>query len=638
MPGEIFDIYFDRNDKVWLAGSSGLSQFVRNKRSQNEEHYNKGHYNKGNGRKGPFIHYNHLNKKRSEYDENEAQLRVITQDSRGTLLIGSRLGKKVYQFDPINEHFGTFIPFELSWITAIHEDAKGRLWFGTYRKGLYRLNKSREKLTHIESSNNNPGTLNGNRVNDIYEDRQGVIWIATMNGLNYYTKDSELFSYFRNNPHNKNSLGNGKVTSFLEDSTGEFWIGTDNGLNRYDPVTNDFKLYLPIEGNKQSLPHSYVTSIYEDHRKKLWIGTTAGLARFNKTSELFKRYQHSKTDPNTLGGRKVLALQSDKNNQLFVGTDKGLNRYDPETDSFNRDPFGQSKAQKNHQGRKYRLLNSRISVLYLDTKNRLWIGGRDTGLGFYDNVQDQFNYFKHKKNDLKSISDNWIFSLVEDKHGTLWVGTHNGLNRFDDKNNQFERFYAKDKLLSSGVIGLLNDSQGNIWASSNLGLTKMNPRTQQFTYYKREHLMIGTIVSASYRNKRNELFFGGINGYVRYSPDKINMNIGKPNVVITDFLISNRSISILKKKVVHNSDTLIRIEPNKTNQEYQYYLTKNIGYLNQIILTHVENLFAFEFSALHFSNPEEIQYQYQLQGWNDNWISTNYKNRMATFTNLSAGN
>ncbi|NQZ70808.1 MAG: hypothetical protein HRT89_22390, partial [Lentisphaeria bacterium] len=493
-PGEIFEIYFDRDDKIWLVGSLGLSQFVPNKGRQINGHQNK----------GQFIHYNHLKSRQEELKGKPAQLKRITQDTKGDLLIGSRNGR-LYQFDPINEQFINIKhlkPYALSPISAIHEDTKGRLWVGTHRKGIYRFNKSRDKTTHI-TSHISPHSLNENKISAIYEDRQGVIWIATNNGLNYYIQDSESFSYIQHDPDSKNSLVKGRILSFLEDSSGEFWIGTENGLNRYNSVKNEFKRYQPIEGDEQSLPGDYITSIYEDHRNILWFGTLHGLVSFDKNTELFKQYLHNKTDPGSLSSRRVLALQRDKNNHLFVGTSKGLNRYDPITDSFIRNPYQQKNGSDlNSNSQNNKLLKSRISTLYLDAKNRLWVGGR-TGLGYYDKVRDRFIQFTHKQNDLKSISNDWIFSMVEDQYGSLWVGTNNGLNRFDDKKNQFERFYPKDGLPSSRISSLLNDNQGNIWIGSSTGLAKMNVNTQQFTDYRSVHLLVGTIGKAAYKNNRN---------------------------------------------------------------------------------------------------------------------------------------
>jgi len=186
------------------------------------------------------------------------------------------------------------------------------------------------------------------------------------------------------------------------------------------------------------------------------------------------------------------------------------------------------------------------------------------------------------------LPNNTINRIEEDNKGKLWLATNNGLSRFNPKTKSFKNFDAGDGLQSN-----------------------------EFS------------VGASFKSKQGELFFGGINGFNRFFPDKITDDSQKPVVVFTDMLLLNQSVSI--------NPTTGKSGNKKASSSNGFILEKAIHSTSAVTLTHLENLVSFEFSALHFSNPKKNQYAYQLEGFDNNWIHTDYKNRRATYSNLPGG-
>ena len=116
------------------------------------------------------------------------------------------------------------------------------------------------------------------------------------------------------------------------------------------------------------------------------------------------------------------------------------------------------------------------------------------------------------------------------------------------------------------------------------------------------------------------MFFGGINGFNRFFPKKIQDDRQIPAIVFTDFLLFNKSADIEKNE--------------EENDDSTFKLAKTIDELEVLTLTYEQNLMTFQFSALHFASPLQNRYAYKLEGWNKDWIFADAKIRRATYTNI----
>jgi len=204
-------------------------------------------------------------------------------------------------------------------------------------------------------------------------------------------------------------------------------------------------------------------------------------------------------------------------------------------------------------------------------------------------------------------------TLCEDKTGALWLGTSEGLNRFDPKTAAVAHYYVKDGLPNNFIYGILCDEQGRLWISTNKGLSCFDDRLlpgKKFKNYDARDGLQGDEFNqrTCFKNKNGELFFGGTDGLTRFHPDRIHDNPRVPPVVLTAF-----------KK--HDQRVLF---------------DRDISEVDNIELNYTDKAFSFEFAALNYTNSAKNQYAYMMESFDRNWIYCGTR-RVAYYTNLDPG-
>ncbi|HEY7751373.1 MAG TPA: ATP-binding protein, partial [Ignavibacteriaceae bacterium] len=196
-----------------------------------------------------------------------------------------------------------------------------------------------------------------------------------------------------------------------------------------------------------------------------------------------------------------------------------------------------------------------------------------------------------------------------------------GLNKFDRKKRTFKHYRESDGLPNEVIYGILEDGKGNLWLSTNKGLAAFNPQTEQFKSYDvRDGIQNNEFNQGAYYKARNgEMLFGGINGFNLFHPDSLKENKNIPNIVITDFQIFYKSVSV-------------------ASDNFKYpVLTKSVSETKEINLTYADNVISFEFSALDYQTPSKNKYAYRMEGFDNNWNYTDANRRFVTYTNLDPG-
>ena len=179
-----------------------------------------------------------------------------------------------------------------------------------------------------------------------------------------------------------------------QDKKGFMWFGTMFGLVKYDG--KEYKLYQSDPRDSTSISNNEILSIFEDSAGNLWIGTRNGLNRFVEDGDYFIRYYHDPSDSGSISNDAISAICEDHNGALWIGTHDGLNRLSPQ----------------------YRTTNE-----FSTTKNPY-----------------SFTHYKNNLWDIRSLSDNIVNALYTDKNGILWIGTKNGLNRYNPQDGSFIRY------------------------------------------------------------------------------------------------------------------------------------------------------------------------------------------------------
>jgi ligand-binding sensor domain-containing protein len=302
------------------------------------------------------------------------------------------------------------------------EDRDGTLWFATLGNGLLRFDRKKRRFIRYRHDPTNPDSLGQDDVAALFQDREGNIWAGLhMMAPTRFSTRPPLFEKFRNEPGNPNSLSGTMVNSIYEDRKGVLWLGTIDALQRVDRNTGKYTLYRIAPPGVRPRP----TSIIEDRSGFLWVGTGGlGLIRYDVETGLFKRFRHSPTDPFSLSRDNVVQLFIDHAGRLWIGTFDGLNRFDPATSRF-------TVYKLDSQGA------AQVNAVKEDPQGALWIGTNSTGLQRFDPAIERFTAsYKHNANDPTSLTNNRVNSVHFDHSGTMWVGTQDGLDRFDPKDGR----------------------------------------------------------------------------------------------------------------------------------------------------------------------------------------------------------
>ncbi len=319
--------------------------------------------------------------------------------------------------------------------------------------------------------------LSQETVYDILQDRDGILWLATQEGLNRY--DGYTIRTYLHEPDEPGTLSHDWVWTVLEDRSGTLWVGTDGGgLNRFDRRTGSFIHYRHAEHDRATLSNDVVRVVFEDRDDGLWVGTDGGLNRFDPETGTFRRFRHDPADPFSISDDRVRAVVQDRRGLLWVATDGGgLNQMD-----LARDNFHQFRHDPNNPGS---LSSDRVRSLYEARDGMLWIGTYDGGLNRYN---PRTGTFKHYQGQGTGLESDFVREMLQDHRGVLWVATDNGLHEYRPESDTFVRYgsdVANPKSLADNrTISLFQDAGEVLWVGTYAGLNKWNYQTIAFRLYR----------------------------------------------------------------------------------------------------------------------------------------------------------
>lgn len=502
-------------------------------------------------------------------------------------------------------------------IWAICPDGYDRFWLGTGNGGLHYFDAAKGTMLRYGHRAGDADSVSDNNVLSLLVDRTGNLWVGGYGGgIDLLTAASRRFSRYAHRPDNPNSLINDNVTALVQDPFGDLWIGTRAGLSRYRDSRQNYTHFRYRPEDRRGLSSDEVTCLTAGATGVVWVGTRdAGLNRFNRAEGTFTRYPAGEQG---LSHNYVRTMFEDQLGNFWVGTwGGGLNRFDRKT--------GRATVYRTREGDSLSLSFDEVSAVLEDREGRLWVGTFQ-GLNHMDRKTGRFHRISHDPERLDSLSHNSVVALLEDSQSRLWVGTPGGLNRlrfydpdFPERTSWQTMAYA-DGMMSIDVRAMLEDEAGFLWVATNKGLSKLDPETMAWRHWRPVDgaQPRGYNMAAAVRKLSGELCFGGFGGVTGFLPGDLVDDPYAPEIVLTDLLILNQSV---KPRAVQSGSPLK--VPLRQTEDLAF------GYRDRVI--------SFEFAALHYGNPSQNRYRYQLEGFDQNWVEVGADKRFVTYTELDPG-
>ncbi len=575
---EVNEIYCDNFGILWIGTNDGLFQFS----TVNSE----------------FKAFNLIPSQKFIINGDQI-INSIIEDHNHALWVGTAFS--IYKIlNGRQERFGNYIVRD---IVKYRNGEVKQLWFTT-TWGLYKYDYESQQFTPIYSNPAHTESLLNNDNNSLLLADNDLLWIAGSDGVDLLNLNTNPFNQYI---HYIDEFGVSFVT-FYEDKEGFFWLGSPNaGLLKYDQDINYIKRFthgLPYDS--PSLSYS-VFEIFEDSEQFMWIGMKfpfPGIYLFDKEKEYFTKiacdtsYDH----PKHMGVKDII---EDPWGIVWFATNSGLYWFDNE----NYDSLFLRYTDDEILSRVW------INDVYIDRNNCLWVTSAKGLYRLPEENRKSMNFIKFDtvNYENKSYKD-MPYDLIQCKNGFFWMGTPDGLFKFNPTSNEFHKIGKENEFIwNSKIYSILEDKDGCFWLNSEKGLIRFNPQAAGNESPKLFDISDGLFYDgfdwSNFGLSRDGRIFlpgrgGKQNGLTYFHPDSISYNRKIPPIVITKFLVKNENLN-----------------PNK----------------NHVKLRYNQNFLSFEFAALDYVNPGKNQYAYYLEGLEDDWNSCGNR-RVANYTNVSPGN
>ncbi len=477
----------DEKKQIWVGTDGGLSQI--------------------NYKTLKFKNFSMLEVQKSDtihtlYEDTSIYLWIGTQ--HGIALINKQ-NDSLFAIENIFRQSGPLSNYEIRLIKKINNS----LWVGT-GDGLFEVKFKDEKKLEITKVQG----LSDKHITSLLQINDSCLIIGTEQGLNLLSLNDWKVQHYLVDEESVATNSN-VIMAILEDENNLIWIGTSgNGVFLFYPnekKTRSFTLNPTSSGHfnrEQSNYASYINCMYQSRNGIIWIGTAwRGIMKINEQQNIFKSFQKNETARNGLNDNHIWCFYS-TDSTLLIGTESGVNIY-----NFLRHKF-------TYITKKEGLSSNQIRSIYISSDSCIWIGTYKAGLNCYNPNTNEFTLYNSDSNAKHYISDNTVWSIIEDKKQQLWFGTYNGLNRYDIKSEEMKTYYYQEddttSISNNIVYCSILDSNNHIWFGTYRGLNEYIPETNQFIRYgniagKKESLSNSRIFSI-YDDQKGNLWIGTVGG------------------------------------------------------------------------------------------------------------------------------
>jgi len=481
-------------------------------------------------------------------ETNTSEITCLFEDSKARIWVGTwNDGVFLMQDNKFTLQLNTSkkednLKLTSNFIRSICEDDDGNIWLGTYN-GLNKFDIINYQINHYGIDNTY--SLNHPSIWSIIKDNQGTIWVATYyGGVKYFNPSKEVFTFTDFTSYNS-AIKYPIISSIVEDKYKNLWIGTETkGLIYFNTKENTYRYF---NEENHSISRNNIKSMYYDSTAEiLWIGThLGGLNKYNIKQRKFS-YINVKQQADSYSTQSIQAIAPYKN-YLFLGTLSGILRYNIETGAIDRISKLANKF-------------SMVKDIVIDKNEKMWIASN--GLYSYDLKTGEIEDFKSKTIFSKVSTQTLINTIYIDNKNRLWLGTNGeGVILFQPDKDIFKEYNINTNGLESNYISAISvTNSGIMLAATSKGVSFIDEKNSKcFNYNSKNGFPILSMLNGNILKLSNgEIAFGGVNGISYLNEELLSVPEKKYNIRFDKILLNNRIVKpndetgILSKSLCFN--------------------------------------------------------------------------------------
>lgn len=409
IPGnDIFRLFEDSEGTIWVSTTEGLAKYNREKNSYTTYRYSNSNQDGANS------------------------VGAVFEDSRKNLWVSTSDGNRQF-----NRNTGEFKEFDVmevdnsvkryvNWGGVIAESNDGGLYNISQSYGLLKFDYDAELFVQVPLKDNFKERMGTNRYFTMVVDNENQLWIAGVTGLYKIDLDNNIGNDLT--PFQKKSqisvFWDNAVSGLIIDKNENIWVGTGrNGLYLYDSKQNKFDKLIA------SSTIAYI-GFFIDSSGLLWLGSTRGILKYDFDRKPFETYNiTADVDENSSKAIFSFSKSNFLNDKVWLGSAQGVY-------TFNINNNSVTPASRDY-GSLSQLDGVEVQSIFEQDDKTLWIGTANNGLYSYNLKNGKRHNYRNKIYSDDTIENDFVHSVVADKFGNIWVGTHSGLNLFQKKSNDF---------------------------------------------------------------------------------------------------------------------------------------------------------------------------------------------------------
>ncbi|MCF8358405.1 MAG: response regulator [Prolixibacteraceae bacterium] len=466
-------------------------------------------------------------------------------------------------------------------ITSFEFNYDSTLFIGIDGQGIWQLDTEKAQVLNIYKENiDDPGSIKGNGVYDIYLDDDNRVWVCTYSdGLSYFDQLSPLVQHVTHEVNNPNSLPNNNINSVIQDKNGKLWIATNNGISCWDMESNNWRNFYT---NKQEQAQVFLT-LCEDEKGRIWAGTYAsGVYVIDGETGAELQHYSSKEPASPIHPDYAFDIYEDAAGDIWIG---GINI------EVARYIISENRFQK---------YNTQPLYVFAGYGEQMLLGCA-YGLGITD------KYFDNSR----ILVNGFVVQDILVKDSLFWICTNgDGLIKFNPSTRGIVQ-YTTSNGLPSNFVNSIAPMDDYFWLGTESGICRFSYKDTSVLTYPSIHSIsnLSFNQNAVCQLRNGHLAWGSNNGIVIFNPNNIRETKQQGKIFIQNLSISGRSVRDIPA----------------------FGLTKPVDKLKSIKLKHNQNTITLELLSIGVAPGSK--FSWKMEGLDQKWSQPS-NNRVITFSNL----